>query len=105
MVRRAFTMAELMVVVAVIVILLALLAPAGRGAREQGQRVRCQSHMSQLLRASLLYAADNDGQMPFPNWQSKETPGKAGWLYRAPLSGDKTEVTRGVLWPYLGGRS
>lgn len=66
--RRAFTLVELLVVVAVIAVLIAILLPALRRARETAYRVSCASNMRQLALAFLLYANDHRGFLPAPGW-------------------------------------
>jgi len=61
--RKAFTLVELLVVIAIIALLMALLMPALERAREQGMRVVCLNNLRQLTLAWNLYADDNDGKL------------------------------------------
>jgi len=58
-----FTLIELLVVIAVIALLLALLFPALRSAREQGQRAVCLNNLKQLTLAWIMFAEENDGNL------------------------------------------
>jgi prepilin-type N-terminal cleavage/methylation domain-containing protein/prepilin-type processing-associated H-X9-DG protein len=58
---RAFTLIELLVVVSLIVILIALLLPALRNAREAGRSVNCLSNLKQLGLLEHLWAEDMKG--------------------------------------------
>ena len=60
---KAFTLVELLVVIAVIGILAALLLPALNQAKEKGKRTVCQSNLRQLGMALSLYA-DEHNQYP-----------------------------------------
>jgi len=62
--RQGFTLVELLVVIAVILVLVALLLPALTAAREQARGVVCQSHLRQLWHGFLLFAADHDNRLP-----------------------------------------
>ena len=53
--RRAFTLVELLVVIAIIAILVALLLPAVQAAREAARRSSCQNNLKQLGLALLNY--------------------------------------------------
>ncbi len=57
---RAFTLVELLVVVAIIGILLALLMPSLREFREHARTVACQSHMGAIGKGIINYALELD---------------------------------------------
>jgi prepilin-type N-terminal cleavage/methylation domain-containing protein/prepilin-type processing-associated H-X9-DG protein len=56
----AFTLVELLVVIAVIVILAAMILPAFTGAKAKAVRIQCLSNEKQLIVAWALYALDNN---------------------------------------------
>jgi prepilin-type N-terminal cleavage/methylation domain-containing protein/prepilin-type processing-associated H-X9-DG protein len=58
--RTAFTLVELLVVIAIIAILAALLLPTLTRAKTQARRVHCVSNERQLALTWLLYAGDNN---------------------------------------------
>ncbi len=62
--RRGFTLIELLVVVAIVALLISILLPSLRHAREQGKRVVCMSNMRQMGMAMLSYAVDNHEYIP-----------------------------------------
>jgi prepilin-type N-terminal cleavage/methylation domain-containing protein len=62
--RRAFTLIEVMVVIAIVGVLAALLLPALGRAKESGRKVTCASNLRQLDLAVLLYVDDHDGFLP-----------------------------------------
>ena len=61
---RAFTLIELLIVLAVIAILAAILLPVLASARERGRRTACASNMKQMSLALTAYTQDNDGLFP-----------------------------------------
>lgn len=65
--RQAFTLVELLTVVAIIAILAVILFPAFARARENARRASCQSNMKQIATAVLQYVQDNDEHMPSQN--------------------------------------
>src|SRR5579863_5571595 len=64
----AFTLVELLVVIAVIAILAALLLPALAGAKEQGRSINCRSNLRQLQVCWEMYGNDNGGALCPNNW-------------------------------------
>ena len=72
--RLAFTLVELLVVVAIIAILVAMLLPAIQAARESARRGQCASNLKNLTLAALNFesargyfapaAQDRDGEPP-----------------------------------------
>ena len=63
----AFTLTELLVVMAVLAVLAALMAPALARSGDNGRTV-CLNNMRQLGAALNLYAAENHDSLPWPNW-------------------------------------
>ena len=63
-VRAAFTLVELLVVVAIIAVLAALLLPALSGARAQARVKICGNNLRQLSFGIRLYADDNNDYVP-----------------------------------------
>ncbi len=61
--QRAFTLVELLVVVAIIALLIALLFPALKSARDMGRLTVCQTRLRNLGVAFQLAADDADGQV------------------------------------------
>jgi prepilin-type N-terminal cleavage/methylation domain-containing protein len=61
--RRAFTLLELLVVIAVIAILAAILLPILSKAKARGQAIACVNNLKQLSAGCKMYADDNDGEL------------------------------------------
>jgi prepilin-type N-terminal cleavage/methylation domain-containing protein/prepilin-type processing-associated H-X9-DG protein len=66
--RAGFTLIEMLVVVAILVLLIALLVPALQNAREMAKRSVCLSNMRQTQEGVLHYAADYNGVITGPGW-------------------------------------
>lgn len=62
--RHAFTLLEVLVVVAILSILAALLFSVMVRARDNGRRTVCQSNLKQLAAAMQLYLQDNGSKFP-----------------------------------------
>ncbi|MCM8536438.1 MAG: type II secretion system GspH family protein [Lentisphaeraceae bacterium] len=61
---KKFTLIELLIVVAIIALLVSLLLPSLHKSRELAIRAVCLSNISQLQKASSLYAIGNNRQLP-----------------------------------------
>jgi prepilin-type N-terminal cleavage/methylation domain-containing protein len=62
--KRSFTLIELLVVITIIAILLSLLLPGLRGAREKSHIATCSSNLRQMGMAMQSFAGDNQGNVP-----------------------------------------
>lgn len=102
---RAFTLVEMMVVVAVIGILASLLLPAISKAKEKAWRIKCVSNLRQVGQAFILYADDHKGQLPPLNsggpWGSTVVPtNPTNWWYQILTDGHYMPETNDVqgIW-------
>jgi prepilin-type N-terminal cleavage/methylation domain-containing protein/prepilin-type processing-associated H-X9-DG protein len=100
--QKAFTLVELLVVIGIIAILIALLLPALKKAREQAITIQCLSNLRQLGLAAQTYVADHQGKLPYNyiqnvdgTWEMYDSVVAAlfseGYLGKGPL----LPVTRG----------
>ena len=62
---RAFTLVELLVVIALIAVLAALLLPALNRAKEKAQGMQCVSNVRQLAFGWFLYSDDHNGRLAY----------------------------------------
>ena len=60
--HKAFTLIELLLVIAVIAVLLAILMPALRAARDQAKKTVCTGHVKGLVLALRMYVDDYEGK-------------------------------------------
>jgi len=62
--RRAFSLVELLVVMALITLVISVAVPAVGRARDQANVVACRANLRSLALACLAYAGDNDSLLP-----------------------------------------
>ena len=83
---KAFTLIELLVVIAIIALLVSILLPTLQRARELANRTICQTRQKGIMGGFHLYVAENNGFMPFSNWDGGRSTRddrnmSIGWLY------------------------
>ncbi|MDX2132889.1 MAG: DUF1559 domain-containing protein [Planctomycetota bacterium] len=105
MTRRAFSLIEALVCTAIIALLLAILLPTLRGAREAGRAAACLSNTRQLVTAWTAYANDfRDRAMPLAYWSEADIGSGNPVYWWGAVGGPLQEVRyeRGFIAPYMG---
>ncbi len=104
--QTGFTLVELMVTISIIALLLAILLPSMRGAREQSRLVVCQINLRQIVVGVFSYAGENRDYVPVA--AGHELGGETGgveeddpWL-PARMFGGSLEAEERPLNPCLG---
>ena len=106
--KKGFTLIELLVVIAIIALLLAVIMPSLKRAKEAGMRIMCLSNLRGLTQVVHLYTLDHDGDFP-----SGHTASPSSWVdargglrelnpYEDPEIEEEHRIAirNGVLWPY-----
>jgi prepilin-type N-terminal cleavage/methylation domain-containing protein/prepilin-type processing-associated H-X9-DG protein len=98
---HAFTLIELLIVIAIIGILAGLLLPAVGRAQAKSQSSICQSNLRQIVLAWIVYAEDNDDRLA----GSIAVDGvnqRGSWvLGNARLDRTASNITAGLIFPYV----
>ena len=94
--RRAFSLIELLIVIAIIAILAAMLLPALSSAKAHANSAACKNHLHQIGLALQMYVTDGDKYPPFQQW----SPPMIRWPTAELDPGYKTSWWFQLLEPY-----
>lgn len=75
---RAFTLIEVLVVVAIIALLITILLPSLKRARELSRATVCGTRLGQVFKGTLMYTHSNQDRLPYFGWISGR-PTDAEW--------------------------
>lgn len=99
--RKGFTLVELLVVIGIIALLIAILMPALRKARDSANRTKCLANMRELMIGYIMYTDAHKGRLPYGG---TATPGGdpdnvniVGWVTDA---NTEQAIMDGTLWNY-----
>jgi type II secretory pathway pseudopilin PulG len=98
---------EMLVVISIITLLLAIMSPALKGAKESARGVKCLSQLSQLGKATDGFTIDNKDRLPGIYggvWVNPNEQGGGCWLSnpKGPQSAWEAAPQTGVIWTYAG---
>jgi prepilin-type N-terminal cleavage/methylation domain-containing protein/prepilin-type processing-associated H-X9-DG protein len=113
--RTAFTLIELLVVISIIALLMGILMPALRTARDHARRIYCVGNVRSLTMAWHMYQDENDGVLANGNVpRSSAFDSSQGYWVEPPqdptgaytgenptLSDELRGIENGALYPYL----
>lgn len=111
--NKAFTLIELLLVIAIIAILAAILLPVLRAAQEKAVRTQCLDNMHNFGLAIGMYTADNREYLPWLNWGDTGNGGfeqsggnaPAGWCYKDPIPKTWSQAIYNAKGPLAWGRT
>ena len=76
--KRAFTLIELLLVIAIIAILAAMLLPALAAAKQRAWRTVDLNNLKQFGLAVNVVASDDEDRLPWANWLGGDSPQRQG---------------------------
>ncbi len=98
--RGAFTIIELLIVIAIIAVLAGMLLPTLRWARESARSVNCVSNLKQLVMAWQIYADNHDG-VACPSYEYRDGfTVEYAWDFRIKIA-DPSDWGYGYLGRYI----
>jgi prepilin-type N-terminal cleavage/methylation domain-containing protein/prepilin-type processing-associated H-X9-DG protein len=104
--KSAFTLVELLTVIAIVGILVSLLLPVLSRSKAAARRVHCAGNLRQLGLAGQMYWDDNSGNAF--RWREGSTNDGViywfGWLGNGREGERAFDATQGALYPYLASR-
>jgi prepilin-type N-terminal cleavage/methylation domain-containing protein/prepilin-type processing-associated H-X9-DG protein len=102
-----FSLIELLVVIGIILLLAVLLSPVAARSQAGARSAQCVSQLRNIGAATIMYASNNDGVLPFSqhqrqSWISTLQPFAAGKVcFKCPMDGVKTRTYTYALNDYL----
>jgi prepilin-type N-terminal cleavage/methylation domain-containing protein/prepilin-type processing-associated H-X9-DG protein len=108
--RHGFTLVELLVVIGIIALLIAMLLPVLKKAKEAANSVKCMANAKQLMTAAMMYTYEMKGALPVPpsinDFYNPATKGFGGSLIyymsnSAPAGAGVLRFDAGALLPYV----
>jgi prepilin-type N-terminal cleavage/methylation domain-containing protein/prepilin-type processing-associated H-X9-DG protein len=97
---QAFTLIELLTVIAIIGILASILIPVVGRVRESARATVCMSNIRQVTLGMLLFANDNDGVLPTSGGLEEGENAATDWiLWRR----NDRDIAQSAIVPHLGG--
>jgi prepilin-type N-terminal cleavage/methylation domain-containing protein/prepilin-type processing-associated H-X9-DG protein len=105
--KRAFTLVELLVVMAIIAILAALLLPVLSKTKLKSQQIDCLNNQRQLQAGWLMYVHEQNDSLPFNAGEvaiySPYASTTNSWVVGdATVSADLSFIRQGSIFPYVG---
>jgi len=99
--EKAFTLAELLIVISIVALLMAIMIPALATARSRGRTLVCKSNLRQLLLAGIGYATENNGAYVPAASDMWDNAGLHRWHGVRETLDDPFDPLRGPLAGYL----
>jgi len=98
--KKAFTLVELLVVISIIAMLMAILAPAVVGAHRQAKRIYCLNNLRQLALAADSYAQNNNDYYPIAQYWQIDGPTmyEYNWDFTEITENGQSRIAPGLLW-------
>jgi prepilin-type N-terminal cleavage/methylation domain-containing protein/prepilin-type processing-associated H-X9-DG protein len=76
---RGFTLIEVLVVVAIMALLLSILLPSLKNARQQAKATVCGTQLNELFKATLMYTHSYNERLPYFGWYDSTVTGREWW--------------------------
>jgi len=93
-VSPAFTLIEMLLVVAIISLLISILLPTLKRGKANSEQTACESNLRSLIQGYQGYSKENARKLVGANTQNE-------WDWLRSSSNTTTSITNGKLWPYI----